>query len=368
MTRTKRVMSVLAVLALALALAAPAWALGGVDPAAEASIALSVADASFAQDLTGSAITVLVYKLAGVDAYGMYTPEADFTSLAANVAWNGGQLNGSTDLAALAGAAEALIFPESAEPVEGIDTDDPMYEPEPAIEPLLTVQADPAGAEIAIQDAETSYGLGLYLLLARKTQTERWVYTFNPLLVPVPAVVRDTTPDEGGLPSEGHWEYDVPAGLKAERVPRLMALEIEKYLQTYNRNLGPTTFVFDVVGRDAAGNVVYQSTERLTFTDDSSARQRVRVENIPAGATVTVEEVYTGGSESNRSYQSTDGTVRVVVMDPGTLPEGQDAHRVEFSNDYSGGRTPDAAVENVFTSDGQGHWSWSKESGSEEAG
>lgn len=367
MTRTKRVMSVVAVLALALALAAPAWALGDIDLAAEASIELEMADSAFAQDLAGSAITVLVYKLASVDEHGTFAQEPDFATLGNGEMWSG-VLSGNTDMAALADAAKALIFPADAEPDEGVDTEDPMYEPEPAIEPLLTVQADPEGASIVIQDAETSHGLGLYLLLARKAQTGRWVYTFNPVLVPVPAVVRDTTPDEGGLPSEGHWEYDVPAGLKAEREPRLMALEIEKYLQTYNRNLGPTTFVFDVVGRDAAGNVVYQSTEQLTFYDDSSASQRVRVENIPAGATVTVEEVYTGGSKTNQSYQSTDGTVRVVVMDPGTLPEGQDAHRVEFSNDYSGGRTPDAAVENVFTSDGEGHWSWHKVPDSEEAG
>lgn len=351
--KTKVAAGVLALL-LALALAAPAYALGDMDLGADASIGLSVADAAFRDDLEGYTVDVLVYKVADVNEHGAFTPTAGFEALAENVAWNDGILNLYTDLEALIDVANGIIFPEDAEPAEDVDTSDPLYERLPAIEPLFTAQIDPVEDTVPVQDAETAYGLGLYLLLPRKMQTVEWVYTFNPLLVGVPSIERDAQL-EGGIPTEGEWLYDVPAQIKATRVHRLTDITIAKTLQEYNADLGATTFLFDVQASVAPEGHVFSRLVPLTFA--GTGTQSVTVSGIPVGAQVTVTEVYSGAS-----YYAVNGRVDIDWL---PLPdEANGMNRVPFTNTYTNRQNPDASIVNTWVRQGEG-WTW--QSG-EEAG
>lgn len=135
---------------------------------------------------------------------------------------------------------------------------------------------------------------------------------------------------------------------------------------------------------DGTGHGQNEDDKVIVFTYDLSVNKVDQNEKPLAGAAFALyKKVPVGNSkavaldkdgkvkddapDSEKIWLPVTLTEKAVVMDPGTLPEGQDVHRVAFSNDYTGGRTPDAAVENVFTMNGQGGWTWHSESGSEEA-
>lgn len=351
MTRGKtRVLMAIMALALIVTLAAPAYALGEVDLEAEASVVLSVANEAFREDLTGSAVTVLVYKLASMDANGVFTPEADFQALAEDAAlWNGGVLgNELVDVQGLMEAAENLIFYGSVEapepPAEGEES-----EPAPVLPESFRISVEPVQGTISL----TEYGKGLYLLLPQQTETAQWRYTFSPALVALPSVERQAAEGETGIPAEGHWQYNVPVALKAEQVSLLTDIVIEKSLREYNASLGATTFLFEVRA-ELDGEIVYSNVVSLTFS--GAGTQSVTVQDIPAGAHVTVTEVYSGGS-----YEVADGQASVDIPAL-ALPEGDEVTRVAFTNTYTDERIPDGSVVNRYVYDGTG-WDYQEEAG-----
>ena len=73
--------------------------------------------------------------------------------------------------------------------------------------------------------------------------------------------------------------------------PKYGDLKIIKYLPTYEVS-EEATFVFDVVGKDDDGNVVYTNVAVLTLKKEGS-RSTV-LHHIPDGAHITVTERYTG--------------------------------------------------------------------------
>lgn len=77
-----------------------------------------------------------------------------------------------------------------------------------------------------------------------------------------------------------------------EEIP-LGNLEISKTLQSYNASLGPVTFIFKIEATQG-GKKVYSDVVSMVFT--SATTQKITIENIPVGAEITVEEVYSGAS------------------------------------------------------------------------
>lgn len=340
MTRTRKVTAMLAAVCLALTLGAPALADAAPAESAETAaygVTLSAAPEDFRTDLADGAATlaVRVYQVASGDEYGQYTLAAGFEALAELDAWNGGALNGQrdSDLVALREAALTVLGVEEDEPEAGEEPEGPAEpeEPAPAIEPIFEGELLVVGGHLALAER------GLYLVVPTDTaKTRLWEYTFSPILLPVPAV------------DEGAWLYDVPVTMKPERESRLTDFVIEKQLDTYNADLGPTTFVFEVTAT-VDGAQVYSNVVTLTFS--SGGLETATVEGIPVGADVTVREVYSGAS-----YEAKD-PIELTINDLPLPAEDGTLARVGFENDYTGGTSSDAGVENVFVFNGTG-WAY----------
>lgn len=321
--RFKRILTAALSLALALSLGVPVFA-AEENAAPACSVTLNVTDeGGQRQDLAETVLTVDVWKVATLEqAGGAFSLTEQFASLAANAQWNGGVLSASTAMQDLLDAALAVL----------------AADPEAA--PDMQAQTQAVGGTIQLP------GMGLYLLAPQDAQTSTWEYTFSSILLAVPAMDQES----------GQFVYECDITMKPERDSRLAEIIIEKTLREYNATLGPTTFLFEVRGV-LNGEVVYSNIVPLTFLGVGT--QSVTVSGIPAGADVTVTEVYSGGS-----YDVVDGRVSVTVEDLPIPQDGVDPQRVAFTNDYNDRRTPDSSVTNTFTYNGTGwHWESNEEAG-----
>ena len=325
-------------LALIAALGVPAFAAPEQNGAPVCSATLTVADMDQCQDLANAKMTVDVWQVASLDqAGGRFALTDAFASLEENALWNGGVLTADTAMQDLQEAVLAVLTARTAEN----ETEDEAGEDEPVLPAGDDTVETTVGGTVPFPK-----GMGLYLLAPRTVETIYRAYTFSPILLAVPSADR-----EGG-----QWVYASELTMKPEWESRLTELVIEKTLRQYNATLGPTTFLFAVEGV-LDGEVVYSNIVPLTFS--GAGTLSVTVSGIPAGATVTVTEVYSGAS-----YDAADGRVSVTVEDLPIPQEGADPQRVAFTNDYNDRRVPDSAVTNTFVYDGTG-WKW--QSGSKEA-
>lgn len=172
-------------------------------------------------------------------------------------------------------------------------------------------------------------------------------YAFLPQLVSLPSKPADA---DGVVSTSnpGDWIFDMAVNLKPEMLSRYGKLEIVKTLAEYETMGGvqeSATFVFEVTGT-LNGEVVYSNVESIHFS--AAGRDSVILDRIPAGAEVTVKEVYTGSS-----YQLTVPGDRTAVI------VADDVVSVEFENEYDGRRTNGHGIKNQFIYDEEkGTWNW----------
>lgn len=175
---------------------------------------------------------------------------------------------------------------------------------------------------------------GMYLLCPRTVEAGDYEYVFLPGLVSLPGNDYEVSGDD-------RWRYSVEAELKPEKRVCSGDLLIEKTLESYNETLGSALFVFQVEAVKGE-ETVYSDVLPLCF--DKPGKKSILVEDLPAGAKVTVTEVYSGAS-----YEAVTEPEQVTVI----LPKGHaDAPaRVEFVNRYQGGLIPGSGVTNHFSYD-----------------
>ncbi len=171
-------------------------------------------------------------------------------------------------------------------------------------------------------------------------------YTFKPQIVSLP--MKDPTADSTTSTADpGPWIYNVTAYLKPEAENRYGSLEIVKTLRTYETK-EPGIFVFQIEAV-LGGQTVYSDVESLIFTE--AGQQTIRIENkFPAGATVTVTEIYEGGTYEVQSAK--EQTVQIVA---------EDFVRAEFVNDHTEDRKGGHGIINQFDYTGTGEhdgWDW----------
>lgn len=172
-----------------------------------------------------------------------------------------------------------------------------------------------------VSGAAENLAVGLYLVSVEPLMTDIYQYSFIPYLISLPNNYYGRTGDDT-------WNYGdddenpVYVGLKPERQDRYGDLVIEKKLTSYNETLKGASFVFEVKAVKE-NRLVYSDVVSLVF--GKYGTERVTLEHIPAGADVTVTEVYSGASYS----PVPDGAyVR------GTVIQADDAVKVSFENQY----------------------------------
>ena len=210
-----------------------------------------------------------------------------------------------------------------------------------------------------VEEGFNNLEVGLYLVVANDTKSDTFAYTFKPYLISLPNNnYSESNPDDT-------WVYNLVGenaiGLKPEATDIYGDLVITKDLWSYNATVGGATFVFQVEATkdyEAIGGEVekvYSDVVSITF--DAAGKKQVLVENIPAGAEVTVTEVYSGGS-----YAPVDGANKfetVIVADEVVEDEErlETVAAVTFENEYDDRLNGGSGVVNHFE-EGENGWTW----------
>lgn len=275
----------------------------------------------YAQDLMSASLDASLYFVAQVDRQGNYTLTEDFEDLGFSFT----DETTAQDWEQMSQEAGAWV--------------EAQEEAGTPVEPYT---------QVTVENGEAMTGglpLGLYLLTTEDADTALYSYTFAPALVAVPGNTyrQDGTGDD-------EWIYDMTVGLKPERESRYGSLRIVKMLDEYNSALGPVTFVFQIEGTDSEGNTVYSNAAATTHS--SAGVQEVLIQDLPAGTTVTVTEVYSGAS-----YTLTSQGEQTVTI------AADEEMAVTFSNTYNDELTPGSGAVNRFDYDENSGWQWSRQDG-----
>lgn len=276
-----------------------------------------------AEDFENMTVTVNVYKVADMNVSAEFTSTTGFEDLDFNVVMEDSNAATWENLAA-----------EAVQRLEGV-------------KPTATGNIEKGNPAVI-----GSLGVGMYLIVPQETfnSDSTRKYVFTPYLTALPS--SDYTQTGAG---SDDWQYDRTIYLKGEAQPQFGKLTINKTLQNYNATLGLTTSVFEIVGKDAQDNVVY--TNVASVTHDGAGTESVTIENIPAGITVTVTEIYAGAS-----YELVSKNEQTAVIVSGKAVElGSSAASVAFENKYNGGNDSGYGLMNEFKAgDEDGDWEWTK--------
>lgn len=336
--------------------------------------------ADYLADMQKAQITLDLYKVAGTEKVAGYdtyrfTPEASFSGLTTS---EGVGISEYADLQKLTAADWEELAQEAAKTA--------LREGGPAaVKSQDVIHA--SAAELSELDS------GLYLLVARDTNWDRaeyvktvnqglttgegdleitqsldllvtvansprYEYQFMPQLIALPAkqAVDEVISTSGRVP----WQYMQSVVLKSGRENRYTSLEIRKTLRSYEEAEGtiePATFVFRVVGTmEGESEPVYDAVDSITFTGPGTGS--TTLDHIPATATVTVTEIYSGISYT-QVVPPNNGS---VVLDQISAEPGPDGNYVSFENEYNNRRTHGHGIKNQFVYNAEtGGWDWSRD-------
>ena len=315
---------------LALALAFPLLTLPGaraanaIDTDRKCSVAFSVSGEG--NELTTTDIQVNLYKVADVDVSGNYTATKDFTGLDVS------SVRADNNDAASKWAERAKKAKEKlSDSVKPVDT--------------VTLTGG-IGAKDGLDT-------GLYLVDTPEVVTTNYTYTFTPYLVSLPT---------NNYYSNGNdtWIYDLIAtnaiGLKPEEHARYGDLVINKTLENHNATTGKkATFVFQIKIKPLKSNKTETRIESLDF--EAAGESSVTITKIPAGAEVTVKEVYSGASYKLTSAD--DQRATIVATDRGATNTNTPAS-VSFTNDINNNMNGGYGVKNNFKLDENGQYQYTE--------
>lgn len=175
---------------------------------------------------------------------------------------------------------------------------------------------------------------GLYLLVPENAENAAKTkeYSFLPTVIPLPF-----SDSEGRLTVKS-----IEVNLKPGEKQLTGSIRIIKNIIGWNNLLTSTTAVFKVTGRDGNNEIVYSNVFSLQFT--APGTKSFLIDNLPAGITFTVEEVYDGVAYSPDAHP-----VQVQEVKAGETAV------FEFTNTYDGGMVDSVSVENHYYKDESGN-------------
>ena len=309
-----------------------AKAANAIDTDAECSIQFDIGGNS---ELLNDDVTVQVnlYKVASVDVSGNYTAtgafsKLDFSSVSAD----------NLDTA-------AATWAERAKEAQGKLTDS---KGNTVVDPTETVTLQNG------RGYQDKLDTGLYLVDTPEVVTTNYTYTFTPYLVSLPT---------NNYYSSGNddWIYDLIAtnaiGLKPEEHARYGDLVINKTLANHNATTGKkATFVFQIKIRPLKSDKIETRIESLDF--EAAGNSSVTITKIPAGAAVTVKEVYSGASYKLTS--ANDQKAKIVATDRGAKVDSTSVSSVSFTNDIDNNMNGGYGVKNNFKLDENGQYQYTE--------
>lgn len=318
---------------LALALAFPLLTLPGaraanaIETDRKCSVSFSVSGEGNELADAGTDIKVNLYKVADVDVSGNYTATKDFTGLDVSSV--------SADDKDVA----ASKWADRASEAKGKLSD--------SVKPVATVTLTRGiGAKAGLDT-------GLYLVDTPEVVTTNYTYTFTPYLVSLPT---------NNYYSSGNddWIYGLTdtnaIGLKPEEHARYGDLVINKTLENHNATTGKkATFVFQIKIKPLKSNKTETRIESLDF--EAAGESSVTITKIPAGAEVTVKEVYSGASYKLTSAD--DQRATIVATDRGATNTNTPAS-VSFTNDINNNMNGGYGVKNNFKLDENGQYQYTE--------
>lgn len=309
------VLEVVFVMLLVVAKPGTAYGAPGIDLEKKCSIAF-VLDGTY-EELHTMELSIRLYQVAEVKESGAFEALADYQALA-------------EDLLAVDEHTTATIWEQMAETAAEIAAKDADY-------PTVVTMQDGAAK---VKDLST----GLYLVMVEPVEATVYSYTFAPYLVALPG---NSYAESGS----DEWEYEVEARLKPDRTDLYGTLTIEKTLDSYNATLGGASFVFRIEAVKE-NKKVYSDVVSLTF--DGTGSKSITLEAIPAGAEVTVAEVYSGAI-----YQVVSASTQQVQIVASGAAQAQ--AKVAFHNTYDGRLNSGSGIVNHFTHEEDGIWNWQQQ-------
>ncbi len=286
---------------------------------------------NYDEELKAQELNLSLYQVAEIQETGTYTVTSNFQSMSDSIAGISDQTP-AADWTSMAEAAEEIVEKDSG--ITG------------------TPATKDAGAE---STTVSNLALGLYLVTVKPVTTDTYIYTFNPYLISVPNNLYSSTQDD-------KWIYSLTGtnavGLKPERTTRLGDLVIEKNLTSYNASLGGANFIYDVKVEALDGTI---STNVYKLSFDRAGSDSLKITDLPAGATVTVTERYTGSSYSLTTEASQTTTITAnpasdeKALGEETFQEEDETYipaSVSFTNTYDKRQNGGSSVVNTFYKDG----------------
>jgi hypothetical protein len=337
----KKCISVLVLAAMVFAMAfTSAYGASGIDTKAAASITLGIGDTSYTE-LPEKTITVSLYKVADVQVSGKYKVVETFStdSKLKNEIENVSSGTTADDWKAYAAEAAAIVGKSSdgtSGGTSGTSSITPDYD--------VTITGG--------NDFKKDVAVGLYLAVVDPVKTKTYQYTAAPFLIAVPGNNYGTTMN-GEEITDDEWIYDVKCNIKFGYEDRYGDLTITKNLENYNASLGTATFVYEVTavkdysalnGGEKDEKTVYNNVVTIDFSKAGDGTAPIK--GIPAGAEVTVKEVYSGAS-----YKLTS-----AKEDSTTIVAGKEVD-VSFKNDYDDSLLYQDTIVNSFSHE-SGTWEW----------
>lgn len=315
---------------LALAVAFSVFALPGVWAAnaiqvdrTDCSVEFSVG--SDYTELKTSDVTVDLYKVASVDKSGDYTVVTDFKGLDVSGLSIDDKDASAAEWAKRAETAAQMVTDDSIAPTKEVVTKNGM---------------------VTANNLET----GLYLICPAEVVTDNYTYTFTPSLVSLP----NNYYGNGGSDT---WVYNLTGEngitLKPEQHERFGDLVINKTLTALNATSGDkATFVFQIDITKADGTTE-SKVEALTF--EAAGTQSAKITGLPAGAQVTVTEVYSGASYK---LTSENGVQTTITANDEYSAAGAPTAEVSFTNETDGRTNGGYGVVNHFELDDNGQYQY----------
>lgn len=331
----KKIGWVLGVMVLAIVLVVPSVSRSlAVDLEENCSLSFKLSDQEFAEDLERSDMVVDVYKVAAAiedpnyDSYSFEATEA-FSRLTPALS----DLS-SVNYSALSQQAAQIVAEGGVSPVATVALADPA-----SLEAgLYLTMPHNESASLADSIKQVAVGDGMNNLLTF-VNTSLYKYEFNPSLVALPSRLGEDGSNNTAN-NDVDWQFDVDMTFKVSREYREGSIVINKTVDKLFGS-GTPTFVFNITA-ERDGEIVYANVETISLSDSENGS--VTLSGIPAGSTVTVEEVYTGAS-----YTLSSGTGSQV------LNNADEPLQFDFVNESKDTDTHQTTVNNRYTNNGESY-------------